>query len=143
VALVAGKGYEAADDVAALFASAVIAFNGIRLLRSAWQEVLDVAPPKELVDEIRAISHAVEGVAAIDKCRVRRSGLGVFVDLHVVVDGNMPVREGHDIAHRVKDVLLESDHGILDVVVHVEPVFTAPSDTDGEPTPPGEDRDPR
>ena len=43
IALYAGKGYEAADDWAALFAAGVIAFNGIRLFRSAWTEVLDSA----------------------------------------------------------------------------------------------------
>jgi cation diffusion facilitator family transporter len=121
IALLGGEGYEAADDWAALFAAGVIAFNGTRLFRSAWREVLDVAPPRETVERVRAISGALEGVRVIEKCLVRRSGLMLFVDIHVVVDGDLTVREGHDIAHRVKDALLDADLGILDVTVHIEP----------------------
>jgi len=121
IALLAGEGYESADDWAALFAAGVIAVNGTRLFRSALNEVLDVAPPAEIVHRVRAIAAAVPGVAEIDKCRVRKSGLALFVDIHVVVDGSLPVREGHAIAHRVKSALLASDLGILDAALHIEP----------------------
>lgn len=121
VALVGGPGYEAADDWAALFAAGVIAFNGTRLFRGAWREILDAAPPRETVNRVRAIAGGLDQVKAIDKCLVRRSGLMLFVDIHVVVDGDLSVREGHDIAHRVKDALLEADLGVLDVQVHIEP----------------------
>lgn len=121
IALLAGKGFESADDWAALFAAGVIAFNGSRLFRSAWREILDVSPPEATVERVRTIAGAVESVAKIDKCKVRRSGLSLFVDIHVVVDGELPVRTGHDIAHRVKDALLSSGLGILDAAVHIEP----------------------
>jgi cation diffusion facilitator family transporter len=121
VALLAGEGYESADDWAALFATVIIAYNGIRLARSAWNEVLDVSPPQEVVDRIRTMSSEVEGVLLIEKCRVRKCGLGVFVDIHVEVDCGISVRIGHDIAHRVKDTLMESDLNVQDVVVHIEP----------------------
>lgn len=121
IALLGGPGFEAADDWAALFASGVIAFNGTRLFHSAWREILDVSPPKEVIDRVREIAGSLEGVRAIDKCLVRRSGLILFVDIHVVVDGNLSVRVGHDIAHRVKDALLAADLGILDASIHIEP----------------------
>ncbi len=121
VALTAGQGYESADDWAALFACVVISFNGQRLFRSGLREVLDAAPPEETVNRIRDISLSVEQVMEIDKCRVRRSGLGLFVDIHVVVDGVLSVRQGHFIAHHVKNALLESDLPVLDVAVHIEP----------------------
>lgn len=121
VALVAGKGYEAADDWAALIAAAVIAFNGSRLFRAAWREVLDVAPPREVVDHVRTLSAAVDGVAEIEKCRIRKSGLGMFVDIHVVVDGGMSVRDGHALSHRVKEKLMKEVDGMQDVLVHIEP----------------------
>ena len=121
VAIFAGEGYEAADDWAALVAAGVIAFNGIRLFRSAWREVLDAAPPKLVVDNVRAIAGQVPGVADIDKCRVRKSGLAIFVDIHVMVDGGMSVRDGHALAHEVKDRLIREIAGIQDVLVHIEP----------------------
>lgn len=121
-ALYMGPGYESADDWAALFAAGVIAFNGGRLFRSAWREILDVSAPGETIGRVRDLAASVPGVAAIDKCRVRRSGLAFFVDIHVVVDGGLTVRCGHDIAHSVKDALLLSDLGILDAAIHIEPL---------------------
>jgi cation diffusion facilitator family transporter len=121
IALIAGEGYESADDWAALFACGVIAFNGVRLFRAGLDEVLDAAVPPELEAEIRRTALSVNEVRAIDTCRVRRSGLGLLVDIHVEVDAQLTVREGHELAHRVKDVLLDAELGILDVLVHVEP----------------------
>jgi divalent metal cation (Fe/Co/Zn/Cd) transporter len=60
-------------------------------------------------------------VQTIEKCRVRKSGPYLTLDIHVVVDGGMSVRESHRIAHEVKDHLLESAHRINDVTVHIEP----------------------
>jgi cation diffusion facilitator family transporter len=122
IALIGGPGYERADDWAALAACLVIAYNGVRLFRTALSEILDAAVSEEIEAEVRRISSAVEGVHAIDKCRIRKSGLGYFVDIHVVVDGEITVRRGHAIGHEVKDALLASELGILDVTLHVEPL---------------------
>lgn len=124
IALVGGKGYEAADDWAALAACGLIAYNGVRLFRDALREILDAAPTGETLDRIRAVAAAVPGVTGIDDCRARKSGLGWLVDIHVEVDGDMPVREGHRIAHEVKDALLTSEASVLDVLVHIEPSET-------------------
>jgi len=121
VALLGGEGYESADDWAALSACVIIAYNGMRRFRASLEDGLDVAPPVEVERAVRAIAEAVQDVRHTEKCNIRRSGLGLFVDLHVVVDGRLSVREGHAIAHKVKDVLIASDLSILDVVVHTEP----------------------
>lgn len=121
IGVFAGEGYESADDWAALFAAGVIAFNGIRLFRGALREILDVSPPPEAVAKIMEIAAAVPEVLDLDKCRVRSSGLVTFVDLHVVVDGNLSVNDGHRIAHDVKDALISAKMAIRDVTVHVEP----------------------
>jgi cation diffusion facilitator family transporter len=132
IALVGGKGYEAADDWAALAACGLIAYNGVRLFRDALREILDAAPTGETLDRIRAVAAAVPGVTGIDDCRARKSGLGWLVDIHVEVDGDMPVREGHRIAHEVKDALLTSEASVLDVLVHIEPSgFSAPGSAGG------------
>jgi cation diffusion facilitator family transporter len=128
IALWGGEGYEAADDWAALAACALIAFNGVRLFRNALREILDAAPPAEDLERIRDIAASVPGVTGIDDCRARKSGLGWLVDIHVEVDGEMPVREGHRIAHEVKDALLAGDAGVLDALVHIEPSGHGPCD---------------
>jgi cation diffusion facilitator family transporter len=121
IAVGGGPGYESADDWAALFACGIIAYNGYRLLRSALGDVLDAAPNDETLQRIRAVAAAVEGVSAIEECRARKSGLGWLVDIHVEVDGALPVRDGHRIAHDVKDALLAGGVGVLDALVHIEP----------------------
>ena len=63
------------------------------------------------------------GVRALDKVRMRKSGLSHLMDIQVRVDGDLTVREGHDIAHAVKDALIASAaHAISDMAVHIEPM---------------------
>lgn len=121
IALLAGPGYESADDWAALLACGVIGWNGWRLLRAAIAEVMDAAPPPELETGIRAAAKTLPGVIDVEKCRVRKSGLVYFVELHVVVNGGISVARGHEIAHSVKDRLLAAGLKISDVSVHIEP----------------------
>jgi len=121
LALVAGPGYESADDWAALVGCAVIVTNGILLLRPALDEVMDAAVPKEVEGAVRRLSESVTGVLSVEKCRIRKSGLGFLMDIHVTVDSNLSVRKGHEIGHVVKDRLSESGLGVHDVVVHIEP----------------------
>jgi cation diffusion facilitator family transporter len=121
VALIGGSGWQSADDWAALFACAVIAANGIRLLRPAFYEIMDTAPRGEIVDLIRDAARAVSGVVEIEKLLIRKMGLNFYVDLHVKVDGNISVRAGHHIAHEVKRAIQQTDSRIADVLVHIEP----------------------
>lgn len=121
IAVVGGEAYAPADDWAALVACAVLFANGLRLLRRALDDLMDRSADPELVAEIRAIAHADPEVVRIEKCRVRRSGLGLHLDIHVQVPGELPVREGHRIGHQVQDRLMGSQLPIEDVVVHLEP----------------------
>lgn len=121
LALIGGEGWQSADDWAALFACAVIATNGVRLLKPAFYEVMDTAPRGEIVDLVAKAAKSVDGVVDIDKNIVRKMGVSFYVDLHVQVNGGISVREGHDIAHEVKRAIQQSDSRIADVLVHIEP----------------------
>lgn len=121
IAIVGGEGYQQADDWAALIACCVIVFNGLRLLRPALDEVMDAAVPNQIEAEIRQIAADVDGVVEIEKCRIRKSGLGLLMDIHVVVDGDLSVRKGHEIGHLVQHRLFKSHLQVDDVVVHIEP----------------------
>jgi cation diffusion facilitator family transporter len=122
VALIGGEKWRAADNWAAIFVCLVIATMGVRLLRPALYDILDTAPRGPIISFVRASASAVPGVVDIDKCLVRKMGLEFYVDLHVGVDGNISVREGHRIAHEVKRAIQERDQRIADVLVHIEPV---------------------
>lgn len=121
IGLVGGRGYEPADDYAALIACLVIAASGLRLLWISTKDVLDVAPSRDFEKQVRAVAVAVPGVCAIEKCRIRKSGLAYFVEIHVQVDGQISVREGHAIGGAVRAALRGSPHRIADAHVHIEP----------------------
>jgi cation diffusion facilitator family transporter len=110
-----------ADDWAALGASGIVAWNGVRLLRPALHEAMDTVPPGSLAQDVRELAGAVEGVRALDQCRVRKMGLDFYVDLHVGVDPSLSVREGHRIAHAVRKAIREAKPQVADVLVHIEP----------------------
>ncbi len=127
IAVIGGKGYESADDWAALLACGVIAFNGFRLIGPALADLMDAAPSPELEARVRTAAGNVPGVIDLDKYRARKMGLDYYVELHIRVDGSIPVLEGHRIAHRVKDAVRTATPQIADVLVHVEP----PADAHG------------
>lgn len=122
IALIGGPGWEPADDWAALFACGLIAYNGWRLLMPALHETMDSAPPQELRAEVVQLATGVGGVAQVEKCRIRKTGLEFYVDIHVGVDGGLSVREGHRIGHEVKDAIRRAHPAVADVLVHIEPV---------------------
>jgi cation diffusion facilitator family transporter len=121
VALIGGERWQSADDWAALFACAVIATNGVLLALPAFQEIMDTAPAGKIVKSILAVASSVPGVVEVEKCHARKMGLDYYVDLHVGVDGNVSVHQGHEIAHRVKSAIQQSDSRVADVLVHIEP----------------------
>lgn len=121
IAVAGGAGWESADDWGALVACVIVVGNGVAILIKALREIMDTAVATSLVNDVRAIAAAVPGVAELDKCRVRKSGLSHLVDIEVRVNGDLSVRAGHAIAHAVKDALLASVLRVTDVTVHVEP----------------------
>jgi cation diffusion facilitator family transporter len=121
IALWMGPGWETADDWAALAAAPIILFNAYRQLRPALQELSDAAPPAAIEQQVRAIAASVPGVRALEKCFVRKMGFEFLIDLHVEVDPELSVREGHRIAHNVQDALLAANPRITQALIHIEP----------------------
>lgn len=121
IALIGGPGYEQADDYAALCASLIIIFNALRLFKPALYEIMDTAPSPEIINKVIETSLSVDGVIAIDKCFARKMGVQYYVDMHVIVDGNITVYTGHEISHSVKNKLINSFPNISDVLIHIEP----------------------
>jgi len=121
IALFLGKGYESADDWAALFTSAFILYNSYLIFRPALGEIMDEHLYEDLEAEIRKIAVSVDGVIDTEKCFIRKSGMKFHVDLHAVVDGTISVKEGHDISHLLKDTLRENIVDLGHVLIHIEP----------------------
>ena len=121
VALLMGKGYESADDWAALAASGFILYNSYLIFRPALGEIMDEHTHDDFILQIRDLAMHVEGVSATEKCLVRKVGMRYFIDLHIEVDGDITVRQGHEIAHMLKAKLMEEWPEVANVLIHVEP----------------------
>lgn len=121
IALIMGKGYESADDWAALFAAGFILYNSFLIFRPALGEIMDEHVHDDLIEQIREISKSVEGVIDTEKCYVRKTGMKYYVDLHAIVQGEISVKVGHEISHRLKDTLQSQLPEIAQVLIHIEP----------------------
>ena len=129
IAIIMGPGYESADDWAAIVASVIIVINAYKILKPSLAEMMDTAPSDSIIKDVKAVAIKVEGVTGLEKCFVRKMGFDYYVDLHVIVDGNLSVHRGHDISHRVKDAILEAMPNISDVLIHIEPDDDSHSDS--------------
>lgn len=121
IAIVFGEGYETADDWAALFASAFILYNSYLILRPALGEVMDEQLYDNLILKIRDKSTNVQGVLGTEKCFIRKSGMRFHVDLHAIVNSEISVKSGHDIAHKLKDYLRKEIPNLEHILIHIEP----------------------
>ncbi|MGG8495720.1 cation diffusion facilitator family transporter [Tenacibaculum sp. TC6] len=121
IALIFGEGYETADDWASLLASTFILYNSYLIFRPALGEIMDEHLYDDLIDEIRKKSLQVNGVLGTEKCFIRKAGMKYHVDLHVIVNGKISVKEGHDIAHELKDFLMSEISNLAHILIHIEP----------------------
>lgn len=121
IAVYLGKGYETADDWAALFASGFILYNSYLIFRPALGEIMDEHLNDELVENIRKVSLTVQGILATEKCFIRKAGMKYQVDLHAIVDKDISVKAGHHIAHNLKDTLQIEIPVLGQILIHIEP----------------------
>ncbi|MGD8472418.1 MAG: cation diffusion facilitator family transporter [Desulfobacteraceae bacterium] len=109
------------DKVGAVIVSIFILHASIKVIWPAISELIDVGAPTEICRKIENIALKNEGVLQVHDIRTRYISSSIQVDLHIVVEGLITVREGHDIADDVKARLIDSIPEVLDVIVHVDP----------------------
>lgn len=135
IALIGGRGWEAADDWAALFASAIIVNTGIRLLRPAVQDLMDRSPETEMIEQTARIAQARPGVHRVEKLLMRKMGLYFVADMHVEVEPTMTVWESHEIAHDVKGAIQAELPQVVEITIHIEPAYRPVGATAASPKP--------
>ena len=123
LALLLGEEYAFLDDVAAIVASGFIVFNAFKIFRPAWGEIMDKNSHEEFKLMIYEDAKLIPDIIQIEKCHVRKVGIYYYIDMHLEVDGKMPVRRGHEISHEFKDLLMDKHHEIGDVLIHIEPAI--------------------
>lgn len=121
IAVWAGPGWEQADDWAALFASAVIFYNGLLLVRPALHDLMDKMPGSEIIQPVRDAAGSVPGVLDVEKLSARKAGLVYYVDIHVQADAAMSLQDSHRLSGAVKSAIRTNVPRVAGVLVHMEP----------------------
>ncbi|MCU0329134.1 MAG: cation diffusion facilitator family transporter [Chitinophagales bacterium] len=109
------------DDIAAIIASLVIFYNAYQLLKPALSQVMDEFVYEDIRDIVINTAMEIPEVLGTEKCFVRKMGGYYHIDLHIEVDAQMNVKDSHEIAHQVKDLVKSQNSDIADIHIHVEP----------------------
>ncbi len=109
------------DHIGAIIVSLLILYSAWEIAKPALAELSDAGMKETDLKRIRKIVMSINGVKAMHAVRSRRMGSGILMDLHVLVNGKLTVRAGHDIAAEVKKKLIHDGPKLTDVVVHIEP----------------------
>ena len=121
IALIGGPGWEQADDWAALLAAIVIGVNGIIMLRTSLRDLMDRAPSAKLLMQVADAALLTPGVLAIEKLKVRRSGMGFYVDIHVQAEPSLSLHDAHILSGIVKSAIRGAVPSAIGVLIHMEP----------------------
>lgn len=110
-----------ADRYGGFAVGLIVVFTGIRVARDTGLQLMDTMPGGQALAKIRRVAASVPGVAGVEKCYARKTGLKYHVDLHLEVDPEITVTSSHEIASAVRERLRRDLDWIADVLVHVEP----------------------
>ena len=117
----ANMGFPILDPIAGVIVAVLIIRVGWNIIVDAINSLMVKAPPKEDSQEISSIVKKIEGVKELKELKAHYSGVDLYVDLRIVVDADLTVREGHEISVSVRDRLLDECEQVKEVIVHMDP----------------------
>jgi cation diffusion facilitator family transporter len=126
IAIWGGRGWESADDWAALVAAAIITVNALLLFLPALQDLMDRSPGEEIRERFRTAALSVAEVQDVEKLRLLRRGTKYYVDIHIQMDGNLSLHEAHRVSGKVKNAFRTAIPSFSDCSIHMEPYEKTP-----------------
>jgi len=117
--LMVKMGYPIFDPAVAIFIVVLIVKMGYGIIKQSSVVLCDMSTLDEA--KIYAVVLAVKGVEGCHKIRTRGSESNIYIDLHIKVNPDVPIKDAHEISHKVVDEIKRSFNGIKDVIVHAEP----------------------
>lgn len=120
-AILLGEGWILLDPAAGLIVCGIIIFESFRIVRDNVNELLESSLPEEVVEKIITLSESVPGVHSPHKLRTRKVGCQYVIDLHICVDPQMSIDEGHTISHKVEELIRENINSDIIFYAHIEP----------------------
>lgn len=109
------------DHAGAIFVSALIFHAAVKIIFDGFKEFVDRGAPEEICHEIKELAKDDPSVIQVHGIRTRYMGNSIQVNLHLVLDGRMSVFDGHEIAEKIKQRILENGPDVIDVEIHIEP----------------------
>ena len=113
-------GYPLLDPVAALIVGFMVGKTGWAFAWDAMHDLMDRAVDESEVQSIHQTLLETEGVGGVHGIRTRKMGDLIVMDAHIEVDATLTVAQGHDIAVRARERVVER-HRVLDLMIHVDP----------------------
>jgi cation diffusion facilitator family transporter len=109
------------DYFGAIIVSVFIIYPAYKIFCEAVSNILDKGVDQKTLSDIENMVLQTKEVKEVHEIRTRKIGEVFFVDMHILVDGNISVCQGHNICENVKQTLMETNEDILDVLIHLEP----------------------
>ena len=120
-AIFLGQRWVILDPVASVVVGAFIVKVAFDLLKNGIGDLMEQSLPDQVEDEILSLARGVDGVTEPHDLRTRRIGNHYAIELHILMDGGISLKEAHDKASEVEDILRQRFGEETHVVVHVEP----------------------
>jgi cation diffusion facilitator family transporter len=127
----AWAGWPAADPLAGLLLSAVIAWVLVGTTRDVLDRLLDRVDP-EVIDEVERAAGSVAGIEAVHAARARWVGRSLHVLVHVEVDPDLPLRDAHALGERARHAVFHAIPGVAAVDLHLDPAGLDEHESHGE-----------
>ncbi len=123
LAMVLGEGWAFIDALVGVLLGVYLGVEGAKLLWGAVKDLMDAAPDREIIDDLREHILGVPGAVAYHDFRARRVGDSIDVDLHLQVNATMTIAEAHEVARAVKRAIMAAHPEVVSVLVHTEPAL--------------------
>lgn len=116
----AWMGFSFFDPIFAIGIGAMIGYSAVKIAMEAIDHLLDKELPEEIQREIETIAMSFDEVQGVHGIRTRQSGHIKVIQMHLEMDGDMPLRDSHALAEQVEDALRDAFPG-ADVIIHQDP----------------------
>jgi cation diffusion facilitator family transporter len=121
-AIVLGEKWAILDPLAGILVSFFIARVAIKLIKSSLEELLEKSLPKSIENEIEAIVDTFENISHLHNLRTRKIGNYYAIEFHIRMDGQMSVKDSHDIITKIEKRLKDEYGNNTHIIIHTEPL---------------------
>ena len=109
------------DPAASIIVSLLILRLAYKMAREAADILMEKNAPKEKLDRYCELIGKISHIKQIERVRAREHGHYITVDVHIVIPGGFTVQQGHDICCQVRELIMEDDPDVVEVLVHLSP----------------------